>query len=449
MTHTFAARRHVHVAMMLAAVSVPAARAQAPPPPATMAQSVRGHMEFLASDALNGRGTGTRDEWIAATYVAAQLRRCGVDPAGPDGAYVQLVDAPPRALSAPPRIVVGAGNTYTHGREIFVRWVGRPGTSGPLVKYTAGRAIPPQAVVLTTADSEPPPEMLAGAAAILVDEPERERARWPLLPRLRISLALTREWRIAVSRDVYAHLSKLPEGTPVRLEASFETARTWNVLGQLRGAAEGRDQTILLHAHLDHLGNRGTGADSVYNGADDDASGITAVLELACALAAMPRTERSWVFAWFGAEETGGIGSRHFAEQAARLDGLVFSLGFEMLGRPDPEIAPRVVWLTGYDRSTLGPELLRLGANLAPDPHTEQRFFFRSDNIRLAQRGVVAHAVASFGLHADYHQPTDELSQIDVPHLVEAIRSMILPLWTLANSRFEPTWHPGMQPPVR
>ena len=80
------------------------------------------------------------------------------------------------------------------------------------------------------------------------------------------------------------------------------------------------------------------------------------------------------------------------------------------------------------------------------DPHPEQSFFTRSDNIRFARRGVIAHTVSSFGLHKDYHQPSDELSTIDFAHMTDAIRSMIEPVRWLANSSFRPEWKPGMKP---
>jgi hypothetical protein len=284
--------------------------------------SVRGHMQFLASDALNGRGSGTRDEWIAATYVASEMRQWGIDPLGDDGDYVQTVT--------------------------------------------------------TTSAS----------------------------------------------------------------------GHTWNAVGKLAGrdATLGKD-AILLTAHLDHLGVRGTGPDTIYNGADDDASGTTAVLELAEALAKGKRPKRTVIFALFGSEEAGGFGVQHFiSAPPVPLDHIVANLEFEMIGRPDAKVPPHTLWLTGYDRSDLGPELARRGAKLVADPHPEQQFFMRSDNIDLAYEGVIAQTVSSFGLHTDYHRPSDDLSHIDFAHMTDAIRSMLQPVVWLANSNFKPEWRPGMKP---
>jgi hypothetical protein len=104
------------------------------------------------------------------------------------------------------------------------------------------------------------------------------------------------------------------------------------------------------------------------------------------------------------------------------------------------------LWLTGYERSTLGPELARRGAKIVADPRPDQRFFQRSDNIQLAYKGVIAQTISSFGLHKDYHQPSDDLSHIDFAHMTDAIRSMLAPVRWLANSTFKPEWLPGMKP---
>ena len=117
-----------------------------------------------------------------------------------------------------------------------------------------------------------------------------------------------------------------------------------------------------------------------------------------------------------------------------------------MIGRPDPAVKPDELWLTGFDRTNLGPELARRGAKLVADPHPAQQFFRRSDNFALAKRGIIAQTVSSFNLHSDYHQPSDELSRIDFPYMTTVIGSMIKPVLWLANSDWKPTWNPNGQP---
>jgi hypothetical protein len=226
-------------------------------------------------------------------------------------------------------------------------------------------------------------------------------------------------------------------------------ATTTNVLGIIPG----RDplltkETILLSAHLDHLGvGREVDGDKIYNGADDDASGVTAVLELAKALMSGPRPKRTVVFALFGSEEIGGWGARYFQEHPpVAFESLVANLEFEMIGRPDAAVPRNTLWLTGYERSNLGPALKVFGARLVADPHPDQRFFQRSDNIVLAKKGIVAHTVSSFGLHTDYHRPSDDLAHIDFEHMTDAIKSMVEPVRWLVNSNFKPEWNKGGRP---
>jgi hypothetical protein len=128
------------------------------------------------------------------------------------------------------------------------------------------------------------------------------------------------------------------------------------------------------------------------------------------------------------------------------LETIVANVEFEMIGRPDPKVAAGTLWLTGYERSNLGPWLARHGARLVADPHPEENFFQRSDNYALARRGVVAHTVSSFGLHPEYHAPTDDLAHIDLAHMARAINSMIRPVRWLVNSNFKPAWVEGKRP---
>lgn len=232
-------------------------------------------------------------------------------------------------------------------------------------------------------------------------------------------------------------------------DSSPTESTTTNVVGILRGSdPKFGKETVLLSAHLDHLGiGREVNGDNIYNGADDDASGVTAVLELAEALAAGPRPKRTVVFALFGSEEIGGYGARYFQEHPpVPVESFVANLEFEMIGRPDAAVAAHTLWLTGYERSNLGAELAAHGARLVADPHPEQNFFERSDNYVLARKGIIAHTVSSYGLHSDYHQPSDDLAHVDFAHMTEAIESMVEPVRWLVNTNFKPQWSKDGKP---
>jgi len=239
-------------------------------------------------------------------------------------------------------------------------------------------------------------------------------------------------------------------GNQTYVQSVTEPRSTWNAIGKITGTDRSLSfEVILLSAHLDHLGVRDNapGDDRIFNGADDDASGSTAVLELARVLGSGPKPRRTVYFVCFGSEELGGFGARYFVNNLPfPKEKLVANLEFEMIGRSDAAVKADQLWLTGYDRSNLGPELTKRGAKLVADPHPEQNFFRRSDNYTLAKQGIVAHTVSSYGLHADYHKVTDEVRTIDFRHMTRAINSMVAPIRWLVNSTFKPTWNEGKRP---
>ena len=227
-----------------------------------------------------------------------------------------------------------------------------------------------------------------------------------------------------------------------------DTRKTFNAIGYLEGT-DPASGTILLTAHLDHLGTHKVpdGEDGIYNGANDDAAGTTAVLELAHALSAGPRLRRNVLFVCYGSEELGGLGSTYFgAHPPVPLKTIVANLEFEMIGNQDPKMPPGVLLLTGWERSNLGPTLKAHGALLGPDPYPEQHFFQRSDNYSLALKGVVAHTAAGWGTVPTYHKPNDDLAHLDLPFMTAAIQSLVEPVRWLGTSDFKPRWNFGGQP---
>ncbi|MEY2411753.1 MAG: hypothetical protein QOD84_359, partial [Acidobacteriaceae bacterium] len=256
---------------------------------------------------------------------------------------------------------------------------------------------------------------------------------------------------LSLNAEALRVLEATPEGATVRFEAlsTEEKGFTWNAVGILRGRDPVlRKSAVLLSAHLDHLGiGTPVKGDNIYNGADDDASGTAATLELARVLGKGARPRRTVIFALFGSEELGGLGSTYFREHPpVELKDIVANLEFEMLGRADAAVKSDTVWLTGWERSNLGPALAAHGAKLVADPHPDQDFFARSDNYVLAKKGVVAQTVSSYGLHADYHQPSDDIAHLDFKHMDAAIGSLLAPVQWLVNSNFTPQWKKGGRP---
>jgi hypothetical protein len=432
-------------------------------------------MDFLASDALRGRGSGTQDELVAATYIASEFEQYGIEPAGDSGGFIQRATVIRHPVVAPPRLTFnssGLGSpitTWLHGKEFLALELADAAVSGPLEKFNPMRSpsVKPGAFVFVTTSGGQNTEQLAfqlaseGARAVILPESARLHARWKGLARKMPSLPVQVEGSpaggmgprftvLVVASSGATQLARLRDGTMLGLRArtgKIEQTYTWNVVGKITGTHPQHDD-ILLTAHLDHLGiGAPIHGDNIYNGADDDASGTTAVIELARALAALPKPRRTVIFALFGSEEKGGLGSIYFrGHSPVPLKDIAAYLEFEMIGRPDPAIPRDTLWLTGWNRTNLGPELARHGAHLIGDPHTAEDFFRRSDNYVFAKQGVVAQTISSYGLHGDYHQPSDDLSHIDFQHMDEAIESMLGPVIWLANSDFVPHWSEGGQP---
>ena len=436
-------------------------------------RNVRAHMEFLAGEAMKGRGSGTEHEHIAAQYVAAQLRQFGIEPAGDLAAngrknFLQTIALTRRGFAEAPRLRFSTNNQtteWTHGKEIVLAQAASAELGGPLQKFSGNAPVKPGAFILLPIPANPDRQVLNQSIGALVEQkpaavlvpaiPEwqqfwlRLAARLPQLPS-----EPTGSGRnvIFLSATAAQELQQSPDGTLMQLQGKMSAPTvnyTWNTVGVLPGRDSKLSQeVIVLSAHLDHLGvGRSVSGDSIYNGADDDASGVTAVLELARILGAGPKPKRTVYFALFGSEERGGHGSQHFIKNPpAPLNQIIADLQFEMIGRPDPKVPANTLWLTGYERSNLGPELAKHGAALVADPHPEENFFQRSDNYAFAKLGVIAHTVSSYGLHEEYHQPNDDLSHIDFAHMTRAINSMIKPVQWLLNSNFIPTWVEGKKP---
>lgn len=432
-------------------------------------RNVRAQMQFLAGDAMQGRGSGTPFERIAAEYVGSQFMQFGLEPAGENGfdgkpGYVQTITIRRRSFADAPMLTAG-GNAYVHGKEMVVIRTNNGAISGALQKVAAGEKVNEGAAVFVRpAEGQDQRALMqsltamatAGASIVIVEETPQLRAAWANYASRRVGYTVSNakpSVMIAVSKEAAAAINGLSNGTKIDFGGNLapeQLSYTWNAIAKLTGTDKTLgSEVIVLSSHLDHLGVRenNPGDDKLFNGADDDASGTVAVMELARTLGAGKKPKRTVYFVCFGSEEAGGYGSGYFVENLGfPIEKLVANLQFEMIGRPDAKVKPEELWLTGYERSNLGPELAKRGAKLVQDPHPQENFFQRSDNYTLARRGVVAHTVSSFGLHTDYHKASDELKTIDFTHMTRSITSMIKPVNWLVNSNFRPTWVEGKKP---
>jgi hypothetical protein len=437
---------------------------------------VQQNLAYLAGSELHGRGSGTEDERRAAEFIADKLKQYGLAPAAGDGQYVQTATVRARQVVGDPTLTIepkanGKQTTLvlTHGKEMVIAGLSHaPLLAGiQKVDLSAGNLSPEQiapdsALMIklkpytSMEDSKKAlePYRNSKVALVIVSSAEYSQSAFDTLvkqspqmaqliggeqPKQRAALVLTDPvW--------FNKLWAEPEGATAILQAEitpWDETHTWSVLAKIEGTTA-KEQFVLLSAHLDHLGVEDG---KTYPGADDDASGTAAVMELGRLLAKMHPPKRTIVFALWGSEETGMVGSRYFLKNPAfPLKNIVANLEFEMIGRPDVKLKPDELWLTGWDRTDLGPELAKQGAKLVPDPHPAEKFFSRSDNYVFAEEGIVAQTVSSYGLHPDYHQPTDTVDKINFQHMDQAIASMIRPIQWLANSDFTPAWVTGKKP---
>lgn len=236
------------------------------------------------------------------------------------------------------------------------------------------------------------------------------------------------------------------QATANSFNATIENEMTSESLSNVVGKISGKrsDEVVLFSAHYDHLGIRGTEGDTIYNGANDDASGTTAVITLAKYFKDMGKQpERTIMFAAFTAEEGGGYGSTYFSQQL-NPDEIVAMFNIEMIGKPAVS-GPNTAWITGFDRSNFG-ELLQKAVEgteyeFYADPYPDQNLFYRSDNATLARLGVPAHSISTtpIDVDKDYHQASDEVSTLDLAHMTNTIKAIAAAASRMISGEDTPT----------
>ena len=219
------------------------------------------------------------------------------------------------------------------------------------------------------------------------------------------------------------------------VEAKFPEMKLQNVVGVLPGKSK-KNEYVIFSGHYDHLGIQGKDrqgnvlADSIYNGANDDAAGTTAVMMLAKYFKALNDNERTLIFAAFTAEEVGGFGAQYFSKQY-NPDDVKVMFNIEMIGT-ESKWGRNSAYITGYERTDMGKilqaNLEGTGFEFHPDPYPTQNLFFRSDNATLARLGVPAHTISTSKMdsEANYHKPSDEIGTLDMENMAMIIKAIAL-----------------------
>lgn len=220
--------------------------------------------------------------------------------------------------------------------------------------------------------------------------------------------------------------------TDFSIEAKHEITeqKLANVVGIIPGKSK-KDEYVIFSGHYDHIGTgKAVNGDSIYNGANDDAAGTTAVVLLAKYFKALKNNERTLVFAAFTAEEIGGYGSQYFSKQFDP-NKVVAMLNIEMIGT-DSKWGKNSAYITGYEKTDMGAILQKnlegTGFSFHPDPYPDQQLFYRSDNATLARLGVPAHTISTSKMDSEpnYHKVTDHVETLDMDNMAMIIKSIAL-----------------------
>jgi len=468
--------RHIVSALALAAFATSssaladAPRAVAPDAltSSISANSLRGHLSFLASDLLEGRGTPSRGVDLAAEYIAAQFRRAGLEPAG-DDAYFQSANwqfAQRKDGDLALTVKVGGKTLALPAGSVSGNFVDPLSLAATPVVYMTWQAALDDAGAANGKVLVVPAAAVSGAAAQLQSKLKSKPALIVMIDRERRHSRGAGGWLIDPAQPVTKGVPPVvllhAADVATALESSatsggatvaanvvapqISPTRLRNVIGVLRGADPALKNTyVMLSAHYDHLGIRDG---EIFNGANDDGSGTVSVLEIAAAMAAQKeRPRRSIVFVALFGEELGLLGSRYYARNPVfPLKDTVANLNLEQVGRTDDSEGAQVnsATMTGYDYSTIGATLQRAGERTGirfyKHPLNSDRYFARSDNQALADAGVPAHTLCvAFGF-PDYHGKDDTWDKLDYENMARVNRMVAVALRDIANDPAKPAW---------
>jgi len=458
-----------------AAQAPQAAKAPALHPEVTRAD-IEAHVRFLASDELAGRATGTPEAARAAAYLADVLARCGVEPAGDNGTFLQAVPLHlAEAKTAPELTLVARGKEEI--QAVFRRDY----------EFSAASIAVKDLRVLVAKSADAIPKEDDPHAAILVDAFDKDARTWLEAAGhpdgrgfglwIRAGSKSAGEERPFVAgkrgdlqRDVGSGakapsiklrgplLERFRQGEiqslSMRSNVEERKVQAFNVVGRIAGAGlAGKPglakETVVVSAHYDHLppsseapAEGAPAKDRIYNGADDDASGCAAVLEIAGALGAGPKPARTVVFLLATGEEEGLLGTFAYLDHpVVPLAETIANLNVEMIGRPDPLAGGAGhLWLTGFDETDLGRACAEAELPIVADPRPAENFYQRSDNYAFVVRHVVGQTFSTYNMHEDYHHVSDEADRIDFAHMEGCTQAILRAVRLVVDGTFRPQW---------
>lgn len=487
------------------------------------AAQLKDYLYFIASDEMEGRDTPSRGLDTAAKFIATMLSRWGVKPAGDSGSYFQRMWVVRKTNDAAASNAEINGQNLAYGEDFysagttgtasaplvfgghgwFHKAKGIDGFSGVDVKgkivVVYSEAQLPKGLTFQDFQGEygtdyADPVMNAkmkGAAGLIIIANPRTQANWAVVSRgsgggrvqienLGAARADVEIPSVVISQKSAQSLFEGEAGNPLTTadlkafdlqtskKATLKTAvkvdkiPTQNVVGMIEGSDPTlKNEYIVLSAHYDHDGVRqnAPGEDKIWNGADDDGSGTTAILAMAEALAKSPKKpKRSMVFLWVAGEEKGLLGSEYYAKfPTVPIDKIVTNINIDMIGRSRKadDTNPKNKDLSGENEvyvigsnmmssklgevtNSVNKGYLNMTYNLKyDDPKDPNRFFFRSDHYNFAVNGIPAVFFFN-GVHEDYHQAGDHPDKIDYVRMEKIARTIFLTMWELGDLKERP-----------
>jgi len=376
----------------------------------------------LAADDMQGRATGQPGQLKAAEFLASEFKRIGLQPLPGATSFMQEFPAYQSAVTS---VAVTLNGTALPASQALAI------TSQPQLNWTGQDGV--EVLVLGPTDTIQPHyrEIFRPAKNLLVLlDPAQEAAFKSLAAQVSQPRISGEPNANLFSTVLVLAAGPAPAAYRVAASTATKTITLRNVVGCLPGQNPARAaEKVIFSGHYDHLGIiKPVAGDSIANGADDDASGTTAVVALAEYFKKQGNNARALVFVAFTAEEIGGFGARYFSKQLDPKE-LMAMFNIEMIGKL-AKFGPKTAFITGYDKSDFG-KLLQ--ANLRgtdfkfePDPYPEQNLFYRSDNATLAKLGVPAHTISTDQIPTDklYHSVDDEVSSLNVKNMTDVISAI-------------------------
>lgn len=405
-------------------------------------------IKTLSADDMQGRATFTPGIEKAAQFIEGEFKKTGLAPLAGNADFRQNFTMP--------RIIPGKAIVSINGKpvspdSVFVS------TSATAVTWTNDADV--QIVKYVANNAASPNDIRAAYNGYL-----RGGKKTIVLVNDTKFGDMVKSNRARSAKGMIVNAARINNNPPVVFVlGSFDDAKTFDInytarkedspLFNIAGIIPGKskpDEYVVFSGHYDHLGIlKAMQGDSIANGADDDASGTTAVISLAKYFKKINNNERTLIFVAFCAEEIGEFGSAHFAETVDPAK-VVAMFNIEMIGKA-AKWGPNSALITGYERSDFGPILQKnlegTTFKFYPDPYTTQNLFYRSDNASLARVGVPAHTISTDQIDSDklYHTVKDEYSSLDVNNIVSTIKAIALSSRTIVSGQDTPTRIPKLE----